>query len=111
MVVALPLAAVTALAVAYLRSDNDCEATLAAVPRQPMKAVLRCDYGTADVLRLATVETPVPGAEAAGTSGASTGLGHSISSTGKRHNSRCRYYGTGKPCGAGDGIACKICGG
>jgi len=63
LVVAVPLAAVTALAVAYLRSDNDCEATLAAAPRQPMQAVLRCDYGTADVLQLATVETPVPGAD------------------------------------------------
>lgn len=41
----------------------------------------------------------------------SAGGAHSISSTGKRHNSRCRYYGSGKPCGATDGVACKICGG
>lgn len=34
-----------------------------------------------------------------------------ISSTGKRHNSSCRYYGTGRVCGPNDGIACKICGG
>jgi hypothetical protein len=39
------------------------------------------------------------------------GLSNAISSTGKRHNSRCRYYGSGRPCGATDGIACKICGG
>jgi NADPH:quinone reductase-like Zn-dependent oxidoreductase len=63
LVAAVPLAALAALTVGYLRSDNDCEATLAAVPRQPMKAVLRCDYGAADVLQLAAVETPVPGPE------------------------------------------------
>lgn len=40
-----------------------------------------------------------------------SGMSYSISSTGKRHNSRCRYYGTGRACGATDGIACKICGG
>lgn len=34
-----------------------------------------------------------------------------ISSTGKRHNSSCRYYGTGRACGPTEGIACKICGG
>ena len=34
-----------------------------------------------------------------------------ISSTGKRHNSRCRYFGTGRSCGPTEGVACKICGG
>jgi hypothetical protein len=36
-----------------------------------------------------------------------------ISSTGKRHNSRCRYYGTGNghKASASEGVACKICGG
>lgn len=34
----------------------------------------------------------------------------SLSSTGKRHNNRCRYFG-GKPCGQNDGVACKVCGG
>ena len=47
---------------------------------------------------------PAPQPSAAGTS-------HSISSTGKRHNSGCRYFSSGKPCGASDGVACKICGG
>lgn len=39
--------------------------------------------------------------------------GHWISSTGKRHNSSCRYYKSakGRPCGAKDGVACKVCGG
>lgn len=36
-----------------------------------------------------------------------------LSSTGKRHNSKCRYYKTGKgrPCEKADGTACKKCGG
>lgn len=39
--------------------------------------------------------------------------GYWISSTGKRHNSRCRYHGTGKgrKGSATEGQACKICGG
>jgi hypothetical protein len=39
------------------------------------------------------------------------GASHTISSTGKRHNSGCRYFGSGRACGPTDGIACKICGG
>jgi hypothetical protein len=36
-----------------------------------------------------------------------------LSSTGKRHNSSCRYYKSskGRPCGKNDGVACKNCGG
>lgn len=39
--------------------------------------------------------------------------GYWISSTGKRHNPRCRYYRTcnGHEGGPTDGVACKICGG
>ena len=40
-----------------------------------------------------------------------SGVSHSISSTGKRHNSGCRYFGSGRSCGPTDGVACKICGG
>lgn len=39
------------------------------------------------------------------------GMSYSISSTGKRHNSRCRYYTPGTQCGPNQGVACKICGG
>lgn len=50
-------------------------------------------------------------------SGASTespgvGTGYRISSTGKRHNSRCRYYSSNGRAGtANEGVACKVCGG
>lgn len=34
-------------------------------------------------------------------------------SSGKRHNEKCRYYKTskGRPCGPGEGSPCKVCGG
>jgi NADPH:quinone reductase-like Zn-dependent oxidoreductase len=60
---AIPVAAAVAVAIGYLRSDNDCEQQLALTPQRPMTAVVRCDYGTADVLQLAQVEIPVPGDE------------------------------------------------
>lgn len=41
----------------------------------------------------------------------SSGMQYSVSSTGKRHNSRCRYFGSGRSASANEGIACKICGG
>lgn len=39
--------------------------------------------------------------------------GYWISTTGKRHNSRCRYYETskGRSGSATEGVACKVCGG
>jgi hypothetical protein len=38
--------------------------------------------------------------------------GYRISSTGKRHNSRCRYFNSaGRAGSANEGVACKICGG
>jgi NADPH:quinone reductase-like Zn-dependent oxidoreductase len=58
--VAIPLAALLALAVGYVLSDNDCDTVLASPPARPMQAILRCEYGTAEVLQLAQVETPVP---------------------------------------------------
>ena len=42
---------------------------------------------------------------------AAVGGSYSISSTGKRHRSGCRYFGTGRACGPTDGISCKVCGG
>ena len=71
-------------------------------------------------LRKQVVTTPVPAYRPSGTqslkpsgasSGQSSGLQYTMSSTGKRHNSHCRYFGTGRACGPTDGVACKICGG
>ena len=44
--------------VAYWRSTNDCERQTAA-PANPMKAIIRCDYGLAN-LKLAEIEKPIP---------------------------------------------------
>ena len=43
--------------IAYWRSTNDCGRT--AAPKNPMKAIVYCDYGLAN-LRLEDVEKPVP---------------------------------------------------
>ena len=44
--------------IAYWTSTNDCEQQTA-VPKNPMKAIVRCDYGVAN-LKLADIEKPVP---------------------------------------------------
>src|SRR6516164_3730606 len=45
--------------IAYWRSTNDCDRKNAAAPSNPMKAIIYCDYGLANV-RLADIEKPVP---------------------------------------------------
>ena len=44
--------------IAYWRSANDCE-RLTAAPANPMKAIVYCDYGIAN-LKLADIEKPTP---------------------------------------------------
>jgi NADPH:quinone reductase-like Zn-dependent oxidoreductase len=51
-----------ALSIAYVLSDNDCAAVMAATPAHPMKALIHCDYGAPDVLRVDDLEQPIPAA-------------------------------------------------
>ena len=55
---AIPPAAILALVVGYWLSDNDCGK--AAPPGARMQAIVYCDYGTAEVLRLEDVAKPMP---------------------------------------------------
>src|SRR5881227_1684885 len=48
-----------ALFIAYWRSTNDCDRRVTA-PHNPMKAIVHCEYGSPDVLKLEDVEKPVP---------------------------------------------------
>jgi NADPH:quinone reductase-like Zn-dependent oxidoreductase len=45
--------------IAYWRSTNECDRKTGA-PANPMKAIVHCEYGSPDVLKLEQVEKPVP---------------------------------------------------
>src|SRR5712675_1163594 len=57
VILVLLLLAFIAVFIAYWRSTNDCGR--AAVPTNPMKAIVYCDYGLAN-LKLEEIEKPVP---------------------------------------------------
>jgi NADPH:quinone reductase-like Zn-dependent oxidoreductase len=56
---ALLLASAVWFEVAYWRSTNECDSASAS-PASPMSAVRFCEYGSPDVVALASVEKPVP---------------------------------------------------
>src|SRR4051794_21075535 len=46
--------------IAYWSSTNDCGRNAATAPANPIKAIVYCDYGSPDVLKIEQVEKPVP---------------------------------------------------
>jgi hypothetical protein len=57
----------------------------------------------------ATSSKPAAGGGSGG--GNAPPAGKSLSSSGIRHNSGCRYFNPAKLCQPGEGTPCKICGG
>lgn len=92
---------------ALLKRVAELEAKLAQVQQENeslrKQALSRPTVPPAGIQSLTPTNTP--------STGTSSGLQYSISSTGKRHNSNCRYFGSGRLSGPNEGIACKICGG
>ena len=78
-------------------------------------AALRQQLQAATAARLAppapAATMPVRAISSTANAPAQDSLSYTVRSTGKRHNSRCRYYGSGRPAGPNKGIPSKICGG
>jgi hypothetical protein len=111
-----PAAAETSSDAATLRQKiADLEQTVGTLRGD--NAALRQQLRTPAIKPSATPTTSAPTSQPPGTSNSSAAQDNSqafwLSSTGKRHNKKCRYYGTGRgqPCGPNDGVPCKICGG
>src|SRR5437667_9652465 len=59
IVLVLLILAFVLVFIAYWRSTNDCDRKGAAAPSNPMKAIVYCDYGVAN-LKLEEIEKPIP---------------------------------------------------
>lgn len=103
-----------------LLSDGSKGKRLPGVP-ELKRGSIGGDKSAADLLRKICVlvvsnrEIAKPPPAAAGTTtppaGGGPATGWSLSSSGTRHNAKCRFYSVKSPCQAMDGKPCKVCGG
>src|SRR5690606_4613695 len=75
----------------------DLEATVASLRRD--NAALRQQLAQAPVSQPSSLTSSVAASRSPELTSESTVLSYSRSSTGKRHNSNCRYFGSGSTCG------------
>lgn len=104
-----------------LLSEGSSGKRLPGVPEPRRGSLASNKQAAADMLRKLCVivvsnrEIAKPAPAASGTPIATPGggpaTGWSLSSSGTRHNSKCRFYNAASPCQAGEGKACKVCGG
>ena len=94
---------------ALLRHIAELEAKITQLQQENESLRKQALAAPATTARPAGAQSLTPSGPAA--PGASTSLQYSISSSGKRHNSGCRYFGSGKVCTPSEGVPCKICGG
>lgn len=109
-----PVDEVTALRIenAKLRAENQRLRDLLIRGMEAQRAAPAAPAAPAVPVQRSNLVPSTPAQRASGTADAT--LSHWMtSSSGKRHNSRCRWYGTtnGRKCGPSDGVACQKCGG
>jgi len=94
-----------------LKQENQVLRKLVFEKQNPSQATTKPQPPTSAPAAVTGIEKPPTTAKPAPTPAAQ---GYWMTnSSGKRHNSGCRYYqnSNGHPCGPNDGIPCKICGG
>lgn len=58
--IGIPVVLLGWFAFAYFSSSNACDSPVSGAPARPVKAIVNCEYGLADALKLEDIEKPAP---------------------------------------------------